>query len=410
PEANRLSMLAGGLCALMGALVLAGWHTSNVTLIQVMPSWVPMQYNTALSFLLCGLGLLLAGLSQAKVPAACGVFAAMMGLLTLIEYAAGVNLGIDQLFMKSAIMVKTSHPGRMAPNTALSFLLGGTALLTLGWPGLRERPLIRQILGLVILSIGAGGVSGYLSGIDSPFSWGRYTRMAFLTSSGFIAFGAGVSLLRVRESLKQKLVVSPRFAVAVGVVVLAVTVALGAAMVRRDTAYARERLEGNAELVRDGLSSLIHHRARALVQMAERWTVRGGTPKLEWETDAKHILADKPGYHAVGWVDSSFHYRWVVERDGNPGPVGEEPLLNKAARAAMKAARSSEIVIAQRQTLLIEGGRGFAIYVPTFSAGRFDGLLVGAFDYEELFDSTLKEIGATDYGVEVYDGEKEVYR
>ena len=52
----------------------------------------------------------------------------LIGTLTLIEYVSGINLGIDQLFMEHYIGVKTSHPGRMAPNTALCFSLTGLLL------------------------------------------------------------------------------------------------------------------------------------------------------------------------------------------------------------------------------------------------------------------------------------------
>jgi methyl-accepting chemotaxis protein len=45
-----------------------------------------------------------------------------IGLLTLIQYGFGINLGIDQLlFKESATAVATSAPGRMAANTALNF-------------------------------------------------------------------------------------------------------------------------------------------------------------------------------------------------------------------------------------------------------------------------------------------------
>ena len=51
------SLTAGLATLLLGLLVIFGWHTGNRTLIQVFPSFVPMQYNTALGFVLCGAGL-----------------------------------------------------------------------------------------------------------------------------------------------------------------------------------------------------------------------------------------------------------------------------------------------------------------------------------------------------------------
>jgi hypothetical protein len=51
-----------------------------------------------------------------------------LGLLTLLEYVFGVALGIDQLLLNPYITVAPSHPGCMAPNTAVGLLLAGTAL------------------------------------------------------------------------------------------------------------------------------------------------------------------------------------------------------------------------------------------------------------------------------------------
>lgn len=55
-------MIATGLAGatlLLGLAVLFGWHAGNRALVQVLPGFVPMQYNTALGFVFCGSGLLL---------------------------------------------------------------------------------------------------------------------------------------------------------------------------------------------------------------------------------------------------------------------------------------------------------------------------------------------------------------
>ena len=115
--ALALSALLSGL---LGLVVLAGWYTHNVYLIQVHPDFVPMQYNTALGFFFYGLGAGLLFLGQGLPARICGGLVAAIGFLTLLQYAFGWDLRIDQLLMEHDITVKTSHPGRMAPNTAQS--------------------------------------------------------------------------------------------------------------------------------------------------------------------------------------------------------------------------------------------------------------------------------------------------
>ncbi len=64
---NRLStclfsvvMCASIFSVALGLVVLVGWHVNSETMVQVIPSFVPMQYNAALGFVLCGSGMLLA--------------------------------------------------------------------------------------------------------------------------------------------------------------------------------------------------------------------------------------------------------------------------------------------------------------------------------------------------------------
>ena len=79
---NRLVMVTGGASVVLGLLVLVGWYAHNTTLIQVLPDLVPMQYNTALGFLVCGVGLLGVACGWPPLAVGCGVIAALIGLLT----------------------------------------------------------------------------------------------------------------------------------------------------------------------------------------------------------------------------------------------------------------------------------------------------------------------------------------
>src|SRR5690348_3928 len=51
---GAITLVTGGLTAILGLTVLAGWHLGNARLIQVYPGFTAMAYNTALSFLMLG--------------------------------------------------------------------------------------------------------------------------------------------------------------------------------------------------------------------------------------------------------------------------------------------------------------------------------------------------------------------
>lgn len=197
---RRAILASGAFSGLLGLVVLVGWHIQNQTLIQVLPVFVPMQYNTALGFLLCGVGLLAVIIKPGKPAMAAGGIATLLGSLTLVQYIFKISLGIDQLFMTHYITLSTSHPGRMAPNTALCLVLTGVAIMFSGHPKpCPRRPLVIGILGSLILALGGVAFFGYLSGIETAYGWGHLTRMAVHTAAGFMALGIGVFICGWRE-------------------------------------------------------------------------------------------------------------------------------------------------------------------------------------------------------------------
>jgi PAS domain S-box-containing protein len=217
--------LCGGFSALLGAVVLLGWYTKNVTLIQVLPSFVPMQYNTALGFLICGMGLLIITLKPGFWAKILGGLPVLIGGLTLFQYIFNAGLGIDQLLMEHYITVATSHPGRMAPNTALCFVLTGLAILVMGHKkSFRLRPLTGGLLGSVILALGAVAFFGYLSGIETAYGWGNLTRMAVHTALGFVALGIGIFICGWREEVSREKSVPRWLAIPAGIAITAIAI------------------------------------------------------------------------------------------------------------------------------------------------------------------------------------------
>jgi PAS domain S-box-containing protein len=197
-------IISGVFSLLLGTLVLIGWYTGITSFIQVLPSFVPMQYNTALGFLLCGSALLFITQERRTLAQVCGGIAAVIGVLTLGQYIFGFDLGIDQLLMKHYVLVETSHPGRMAPNTALCFFLTGTGVLVIGKrTHFRWRPLLIGILGSVIVALGAVAFFGYLSSVKAAYGWGNLTRMAVHTALGFLALGTGIFMSGWREGIEE---------------------------------------------------------------------------------------------------------------------------------------------------------------------------------------------------------------
>ena len=188
---RALLILAGGVSLILGALALTGWAFHMPGLTRAGPSFNPMVANTAVGFVLDGLALILlaSGRRRSALPGA--AWSLMAGVLTLLEYGLSIDLGFDQMLVVDRI-TQSAHPGRLAPNTALCFVLCGLAL----WCAARVRPSGRSatiigVLGAVVMAFGAASVFGYLAGYPT-YAWGQWTPMAANAGIGFVVLGLGI--------------------------------------------------------------------------------------------------------------------------------------------------------------------------------------------------------------------------
>lgn len=189
--------------------VLIGWYLHIPLLIQVHPTFAPMQFNTALCFFSISIAVILTN-PKSNYRKYFALLFALIALiisgLTLIEYLFYLNLGIDQLFMKHYIMTETSHPGRMAPNTALCFLLSSFILILYNYFHRSNFALFLCISFLIIaLLLGLLSVLGYFIGIRALHNWGNLTGMAIHTGTSFLLISLALFRLIISPYLNQSI-------------------------------------------------------------------------------------------------------------------------------------------------------------------------------------------------------------
>jgi PAS domain S-box-containing protein len=225
--AALVAAASGASVAALGGLVVAGWLTVAVALIQVVPGFPPMQYNTALGFMICGAALLAAALELRRPTALLGGLAAVMGLMTLGEYLFRADLGIDDLLVETYVLTGVTNPGRMAPNSAVALALVGAALLCLSCPPVsRARHLYPALLGSVVIALGTAALVGYAAGIPGAYGWGHFNRMAIHTAFGFILLGGGVVGLAWNAARAQSSEAPPWLPTLTAVAVITVTLCM----------------------------------------------------------------------------------------------------------------------------------------------------------------------------------------
>ncbi len=192
PEARservrRLSVLSALLAALLGSVVLVGWAL-DLDALKGLAGQTTVKANTAVCFVsiavaIYALGhgargrLLLAGRAAA-------LLAGVVALGTLSQDLLGWNLGIDQaLVAESQPAAATPDPGRMAPNTALCFVLLAVALVGLDARDRRGRATATS-LALAASSLGYLSLLAQLADAGEAVGLSGVTQMAAPTAVG----------------------------------------------------------------------------------------------------------------------------------------------------------------------------------------------------------------------------------
>lgn len=381
--------LSGAVSLLLGLLVTGGWHAENYALVQLHPTFVPMQYNTALGFLTAGLSVLLFLSSRTWLAAGTGALAALIGILTGAEYVFGINLGIDELFMDHQVTVQTSNPGRMAPNTALCFAITGTALALqpmLG--GMAARANVFRLAGLALISLSAVAMLGYLSGVEAAYGWANLTRMALHTAAGFLVLGTGFIMASRIFAARQSEILSPFWwsggAFAVGVLA---SVALAQNIRDNDRRWLEKITAEAADLVATKIDVQMHDTIEAVRRMAHRWRVDNASSVDEWRHDADEYVSDFGAMDQLHWLDSdTLALLSSTTEKADPGLVDQ---IRRQIR--LKDWNTTFDPDVDQTTLFVEPRDGalakLAIVVPTYADGVLDGHLAAVLSVEVLLEA-----------------------
>ena len=205
---KRSLTIAKFLCftaAAFPVLAILGWIFDIRLLRQIDPSLPVMHPNTALGLLLVVSGVLLTAYQErfrrgSSAACALGAAAALTGLLTLAEYIAAGDLGIDRVFFGAATIPPELFPGRSSPQTAANLVLFGAALLVFN---LRFLPI--RAGQLFVLMAGANAtlmITGYIFSATQFYGFPQLgTGMAVHTAAAFILMAVALLLSRPGDGI-----------------------------------------------------------------------------------------------------------------------------------------------------------------------------------------------------------------
>jgi signal transduction histidine kinase/PAS domain-containing protein/ActR/RegA family two-component response regulator len=184
-----------------------GWWTGTATLVQMFPDDAPAYINTALGFMLLGIGELSLVLRHRRVVIAAAGAVLLLAAVELGQMMLGVNLGVDTLLAVPFVGADSLTPGRMSANTAVCFLLMGIGQLLMPKTGNGAKAALTTA---IILKSVAGGIAflallGYVDDLKTAYGWTNSVGMGVRSCLGFFLLIA----MRIAAQWKSDIVDQP---------------------------------------------------------------------------------------------------------------------------------------------------------------------------------------------------------
>ncbi len=196
---RMVASIIGYLLILLGLTALTGWFLEIEVIISIVPGFPSMAFNTAICFVLSGIGLATSmqigkRFNTATVIAS-GLAVAFSAarlteIITLGRTLHNVDVFLTQILIDPTFAEQIG--GGMGPNTALIFLISNLSILY-GQYGKRVRSqLVQELTSYIAITLGMIALAGYITHAEQGYRWGPYAAMALHTAIGLVAFGGGL--------------------------------------------------------------------------------------------------------------------------------------------------------------------------------------------------------------------------
>lgn len=203
-KSDYVTLICAALTFLVAAVILVLWLRDGAAIQKLLPGQVSMKANTAFGFVVASLMLMLARQPQYRTTilmrSLLEIALLSLAVLTLWQYVTGMDLGIDQLLANAPHdTLLTSSPGRMAPTTAIGFLLFALTIVIDQVP-VRRALLVSRTFATLLFLLGLIGVLGYAYGVPALYLGVRgLTATALPTSLMFMLLAVGAVWLHPRR-------------------------------------------------------------------------------------------------------------------------------------------------------------------------------------------------------------------
>lgn len=406
PISHRLAFYCAWICVVIGVLVIFGWRANSQACRELFLSTGEVQVNSGLLFLLFGLAIIwqpdAGSIRGWKRSWTCIGLGCLVSWLTLFEFWAEVNVGIDGLLIPEALRSTARDAGRMSDNSAFGFSFVGIALIALqGYAKTGWRPMFAGLLSCLCVSLAAFAVTGWFLALPTSFQVETVGPMTLPTGVGQLVLAIGLMALALKRSHRggDMEVRWLPFALSVGVMTLACMFWLGIRLGERT--QIRGMVFRAAVNVERLVAAEVEARMLTLAIVARQWESRKERTLADWEFDASVFQRHYSDVEVIAWINRSNVVQWVMTDGSKEMQVGDDVTADsrfgeffKSARIRRHVGISSvfELKATADPDQSRESARSFVLAAPVVDSGEFLGFIAGVFRSEPMLSSLLTEV------------------
>ena len=390
------------LVLLASVIICVAWFLKLDPILQFLPGKAPMQFNAAVLFALCSLSVFSQSLKLKNISLIINIIIFTFAALTISQYFHQFNFKLDQFFIKSHLLDKTSHPGRMAVNTGLCFIFFAISNFAYGFKNSQSNTplLISWFLNIAIVALALIAFFAYISNLTPLYSWQNYTQMAINSMACFLVLGIGQIIIRRKDVLTNNARLAPAAIISLGFFILFVLISNSFMLTEQKNieqlhSEYLKRMLGRVE-------TQLNLRIDALDRLALRIGNNAYNHRDHIYADADRYITDFGDLISIQELTKENYLKWVVPLKGN------EQLLSRQLNQTGSRAKAQLIASKTKKTAftpvirLLQGTEGFISFTPIKRDDYYQGYIVSVFDFKKVFSKMVRRIERSAIKVEIF--------
>jgi two-component sensor histidine kinase len=217
----------------------------------------------------------------------------------------------------------------------------------------------------------------------------------------------------VTQNPPTRAVTIPPPFLAAGLVIVLVTVVfvgIGWLLAQHNASMLRARTAITGEQVAQRIEQYIHSRIAVLDVVYDELYEKDDTPEAAFRDRAQDVLHSLPEFQAINWIDRDHVIRWVTPEASNPGVRDADLSQHPVAGPCIAKAAVENVPCATPPVELLQGGRGFATYIPAGEPDEPTGFINGVFRIDRLLEACLTSSVTQNFEYIITDNGDEIHR